>query len=153
MLLTKSLVECCPLLVLGLNGLKMETWTVVQKEDGTSFAYFTHQGCDETERKAFEKALVRRNRHLAVLNDIAETINRSLDLHTVLDIAAASRPRKQDLIGKPQANPRRRHERPRWTKTLKTLKKVYLQKIAKSASSAGLWRCSNIVETIPRPRR
>ena len=44
------------LLVLGLKGLKVQTWTVVHKEDGTSFAYFTHQGCDEVERKAFEEA-------------------------------------------------------------------------------------------------
>ncbi|MBN2359023.1 MAG: GAF domain-containing protein, partial [Deltaproteobacteria bacterium] len=63
---------------------------------GVSVAYIEHEGRpatlgviqDITERKAFEKALVRRNRELAVLNDIAATVNRSLDLGTVLDIAA-----------------------------------------------------------------
>ena len=63
---------------------------------GVSVAYIEYEGRpatlgvlnDITERKAFEKALVRRNRELAVLNDIAATVNRSLDLGTVLDIAA-----------------------------------------------------------------
>lgn len=63
---------------------------------GVSVSYIEYQGRpatlgiiqDITERMAFEKALLRRNRELAVLNDIAATVNRSLDLSTVLDIAA-----------------------------------------------------------------
>ena len=61
-----------------------------------SVAYIQHNGesatlgilQDVTERKAFEKALVRRNHQLDVLNDIAATVNSSLDLSTVLDIAS-----------------------------------------------------------------
>jgi len=63
---------------------------------GVSVAYIEFEGeaatlgiiQDITERKAFDNALIRRNRELAVLNDIAATVNRSLDLGTVLDIAA-----------------------------------------------------------------
>jgi PAS domain S-box-containing protein len=63
---------------------------------GVSVAYIEYGGepatlgimQDITERKAFDAALIRRNRELAVLNDIAATVNRSLELGTVLDIAA-----------------------------------------------------------------
>ncbi|MEW5851899.1 MAG: GAF domain-containing protein [Myxococcota bacterium] len=42
---------------------------------------------DITARKQYEKALLRRNRELAVLNDLAATVSRAPDLTTVLEMA------------------------------------------------------------------
>lgn len=42
---------------------------------------------DITARKQYEKALLRRNRELAVLNDLAATVSRASDLNTVLETA------------------------------------------------------------------
>jgi PAS domain S-box-containing protein len=42
---------------------------------------------DITARKQYEKALLRRNRELAVLNDLAATVSRAPDLNTVLETA------------------------------------------------------------------
>ncbi|MBI5498213.1 MAG: PAS domain S-box protein [Deltaproteobacteria bacterium] len=62
---------------------------------GVSVSYIVYDGQpsslgvlqDITARKQYEKALLRRNRELAVLNDLAATVSRAPDLGTVLDTA------------------------------------------------------------------
>ena len=44
------------LVVLGLRGLRPESWTIIHREDGDRFAWFRHADCGEQERQEFETA-------------------------------------------------------------------------------------------------
>ena len=44
------------LLVKAISGMRIKTWTTIHRETGEDFAWFTHDDCEENERKAFEKS-------------------------------------------------------------------------------------------------
>ena len=48
------------LLILGLRGFHLTTWTIINRGNGERFAYIVHEDCDEKERKTFEEAFTKR---------------------------------------------------------------------------------------------